>query len=192
KAKGTNKLTDGEDLASITDEGYQDVSIHGSHDGDSISFEEDDIDVTTGYVLIDLSDTTNYPHSGTERVGVDWIVVTGLADTSAVGYFDIGFITRIDGVNSDWYSIFHDHFDKKEERFEIMLNLVPQSVECNPTKHLSGGGMKFVNDATFNTGGTVKGTYSDTTPPAVGDLVLKVTRSAGQTDLAVAVGYHTH
>lgn len=191
KLKSTTKLTDGEDIASITEEGYQDVAAHSDHSGDSISFWKVGIAATTGYVLIDLSDIVHYPHDKVHHIGIDWIIVAGLADNNAVGCYDIGFITRINGTNSDWYSFNHGCFDKKEVRFDVALNFVPQSLVCLPNKHLSGGGMKFTNDATFNTGATVEGTYGTPTP-AVGDIVLKVALSAGQTNLAAVIGYHSH
>ena len=196
-AAGAKKviITDGTEKATVSAEGYLDVAAHGEvsrHDGTSVSFRKDGINTATGYVLIDLSDTTNYPHLSTTHLGIDWIIITGLASSTAVGYYDIGFITRIDETNSDWQSIFHGHFDKKEERFEVMLNMIPQSIMCLVSQHLSGGELKITSDTIFQNDATVEGVYSATTTPAVGDLVLKVTLSAGTADMAVAVGYHSH
>lgn len=193
KLKGTTKIAgvDGTNLASVSDEGYQDVVAHSDHLGDSISFFKSDIAVTTGYVLIDLSDIVHYPHNTVHHIGIDWLIAAGLADVNAVGCYDIGFIIRIDDTNSDWYSLIHGCFDKKEARFDVDLNFVPQSVVCLEDRHLSGGGMKFTDDTTFNTSATVEGTYGNPTP-AIGDIVLKVTRSAGQANLSVAIGYHSH
>jgi len=165
--------------------------IQGDHTGDSISFWKEGIATTTGYVLIDLSDIVNYPHIYVHHIGIDWIIMSGLASSTAVGCYDVGFITRINGTNCDWYSLIHGCFDKKEEKFDVALNFVPQSLVCLATKHISGGSMKFTNDATFKTGGTVEGVYGNPTP-AVGDVVLKVTIAAGQGNLAVVIGYHSH
>ena len=189
--KSTTKITDGTNIASVTEEGYQDIVTHSDHRGDSISFGKDDIAVTTGYVLIDLSDVVNYPHVYVHHIGIDWVIVAGLADSNAVGHYDVGFITRINGTNSDWYLLLHGHFDKKEQKFKVSLNFVPQSLVCLPSKHVSGGCMNVTNDATFNTGATVEGVYGNPTP-AVGDIILKVTRTAGQGNLAVVIGYHSH
>jgi len=193
KLKSTTKIVgaDGTNLASVNDEGHQDIVTHSDHRGDSISFGKEGIAATTGYVLIDLNDIVNYPHVYVHHIGIDWIILAGLADSSAVGHYDIGFINRIDGVNSDWYSVLHGHFDKKEQKFKAALNFTPQSLVCIPDKHLSGGVMKLTNDATFNNGGTVEGVYGNPTP-AVGDIVLKVAVSAGSGNLAVVIGYHSH
>lgn len=191
KLKSTTKITDGTNIASLTDEGYQDIVTHSYHNGDSISFWKDNIALTTGYVLIDLSDIVNYPHLYTHHIGIDWLIASGLADANAVGCYDIGFITRINGTNSDWYSLIHGCFDKKEVKFDVALNFMPQSLICLATKHISGGSMKFTNDTTFNTGATVEGVYGNPTP-AVGDIILKVTLSAGQCNLAMILAYHSH
>lgn len=191
KLKSTTKITDGTNIATVSDEGYQDIVTHSDHRGDSISFWKTNIAATTGYVLIDLSDIVNYPHLYVHHIGIDWIIVAGLADSNAVGCYDIGFITRINGTNSDWYSLIHGCFDKKEQKFDVALNFTPQSLVCLASKHLSGGSMKFTNDATFRTAATVEGTYGNPTP-AVGDIILKVTLSAGQGNLAVVIGYHSH
>lgn len=160
-------------------------------EGFTVAFEKDGIAATTGFVLIDLSDSEHYPHTKTGKICVDFVVIAGLADGTAEGYYDIGFITRVDETDSDWMSVFHGHFDKKELRFEVMLTFHPLKVVMDASHHLSGGGMKIEDDATFQSDETVEGTYSATTTPAVGDLVLKVTRTAGTANLAVLIGYHT-
>lgn len=188
---GAVQITDGVETAEVTDEGYLEVSTHSDHGAFTVAFEKDAINATIGFVLIDLSDAAHYPHTLTGYLGVDFIIITGLGDANAEGYYDIGFITRIDGTDADWFSVFHGHFDKKEERFEIILTFAPMTVCLRTEQSLSGGGMKLDNDATFQTDVAVEGTYGNPFP-AVGDLVLKVTRTAGQADLAVLVGYHTH
>ena len=183
-------ITDGTDDATITDEGYLDVTTHSNHSGFSVAYSAAAINTTTGYVLIDLSDTTNYPHTNVDEIHIDWIILDYLADSLAAGSIEVGFIKSITADNADWYSLVKAHLDKKEEEKPIMLNFTPQCLRCAVVGHLSGGTMFHDDDTTFQNDTALTATYS-TVAPAIGDLVAKVTLSAGSVSFVVTIGYHT-
>jgi len=64
---------------------------------------------STAYVLVDLSDTTNFPHSGTEHLNLLGLVLT--SEKASDGVYDIwvGVITEVDATNgtAQWFQVFH-------------------------------------------------------------------------------------
>ena len=190
KNRFRRKIWDGIETASITSENYLDVSINSNHNGSSISFSAVGVVATTGYVLLDLSDSTNYPHTNTGEVHVDWIIVDYLGDNACVGSIEVGFIASITSDNADWHSVAKAHLDKKETERPIQINFNPQHIACTTAEHLSGGTMFHNDDTTFQNDTPLTATHA-TVAPAAGDLVCKVTLSAGSVGFADTIGYHT-
>ena len=64
---------------------------------------------STGYVLVDLSDTTNYPHDNTTAIEV--LGIQASVETHGDGIFDlwIGCISEVDADNgsADWFEVLH-------------------------------------------------------------------------------------
>ena len=63
-----------------------------------------------GYVLIDLSDSTNYPHTETGRIRLYSLTLTGSMKGAAgagKGYLYIGVVTEVDATNGsvDWFLV---------------------------------------------------------------------------------------
>jgi len=184
------KIWDGAETASVNAENFLDISIHSNHDGTSIAFSAAGVAATTGYVLVDLSDSTNYPHTETGRVDIDWIIMDYLGDSTCVGSIEVGFIASITSSNADWHSLAKAHLDKKEIERPIQINFNPQHIVCSTTEHLSGGTMFHNDDTTFQDDTALAATYA-TVAPAAGDLICKVTLSAGSVGFAITIGYHT-
>ena len=190
KNRISRKVTDGVEVASVNPENYLDVSTHSNHDGTSMAFSAAGVAATTGYVLVDLSDSTNYPHTETGRVDIDWIIMDYLGDNACVGSIEVGFIASITSSNADWHSLAKAHLDKKETERPIQINFNPQHIVCTTAEHLSGGTMFHNDDTTFQDDTALAATYA-TASPAAGDLICKVTLSAGSLGFAVTIGYHT-
>jgi len=184
------KIWDGTEVTSVNAENYLDVSTHSNHDGTSMAFSATGVATTTGYVLVDLSDPTNYPHTETGRVDIDWIIVDYLGDNACVGSIEVGFIASITSSNADWHSLAKAHLDKKETERPIQINFNPQHIVCSTAEHLSGGTMFHNDDTTFQDDTALTATCATATP-AVGDLICKVTLSAGSVGFALTIGYHT-
>lgn len=54
----------------------------------------------TGYVLVDLSDTTNFPHTGTTNVAITGCYGQASIAASALWDFSVGTVTAIDGTGT--------------------------------------------------------------------------------------------
>ena len=79
---------------------------------------------------------------------------------------------------------------KKETERPIQINFNPQHIACVTMEHLSGGTMFHNDDTTFQNDTALTATHA-TVAPAAGDLICKVTLSAGSVGFAVTIGYHT-
>jgi hypothetical protein len=150
----------------------------------------------TDYVLVDLSDTTNFPHSDTGRVDISTINIH-LSNSSGQpeGEVEFGVITRIDGTDCDITWGFVTDFNLPiNADFREDVNFAPSQLKFE----VSGGSTTRIvsdygvtNDATINTGITMdspRGT--STVTPAVGDIILRITNNAGTMKIFVGVMYH--
>ena len=165
--------------------------VHSSDANFSIAFGVDDISDKTGFVLIDLSDATNYPHTLTGEIHVDWIHIMIHGDTTSTGTVHVGFISAIDADHATVHIIAGLAISKLESITEVFKNFTPSAIICKTANHLSGGTELHTDDVTFQNDETVTGTYGTPTP-AIGDMVLIIDRAAGTFEhTAVRIGYHT-
>ena len=62
---------------------------------------------STAYVLVDLSDTTNFPHANTRAIVLHDLYLTG--EKASTGIYDIwvGVVTEVDATNGsvDWLQV---------------------------------------------------------------------------------------
>jgi hypothetical protein len=139
----------------------------------------------TGYVLIDLSDSTNFPHSETGRVRLYSLTISGsLAGAAGAGkgYLYFGVVTEVDGSNGsvDWFYVLD---------LQVYDNADDDSIRIDTQKHWWGGLDLEVDvtaessdnliTATTDTGDTVWQTdvsltspYDADSPPGQGDVVV--------------------
>ena len=156
-----------------------------------VSYEVTAVEAKTGYVLIDLSNATNYPHTLTSEIHVDWLAFSMLGDVSCEGHVHIGFISAIDADKGTMISFVCKPADKIARASFVSRQYNPSAVRCKTAGVLAGGGMKIVDDTTFQNDVALAGTY-EAVIPAVGDLVMLIDRVAGTFDtVSVAIGYHT-
>ena len=162
---------------------------------------------STAYVLVDLSDTTNYPHRESNWLNLLGCVLS--AETHSDGQFDlwIGAVTENDGTNgsADWVHCFHvqnrdnatddtGHFYSHADftlggAFPDGIKLKVASDEYTDfaTNQSQDDNTNWQNDTNrVSPTGNVK--------PAVGDLVLWVeeTADAGTLDFSLTVFYEAH
>jgi len=150
---------------------------------------------TTYYALIDLSDTTNFPHDQTGRIDLSVISIDIDRDNTATGQLDIGVITRVDGTDADISYLITTNFSKSDVlHIDNVYNIAPSQVKFGQ----SGGVLTRAvtsnsedDQAAVNTGDPLDSpTGVNTVTPAVGDIILRATRAAGSYDFTVAVLYH--
>lgn len=165
-----------------------------THTNDScfvVSYEVNDVGAKTGYVLIDLSNATNYPHTATTEIHVDWVQFSMLGNTTAEGHVKVGFITSI-GAEYATVRCFMCKPANKLARTEFVSRQYnPSAVRCTPAAVLAGGGMNLTTETTFQNDVALAGTY-EAVIPAVGDLVMLIDWVAGTFEtVSIVIGYHT-
>ena len=151
------------------------------------------LDASTPYVLVDLSDTTNFPHNGTAE-----IILCGLAlnaEKASDGQFDIwvGVVIENDGTDgtAKWIHCFHlesvvnptDSTDRRS--FEIDFSRgspVPGGLDLKVTS----GALVYVvtnlsqaSHANWKNDTNRVSPVGATTKPGVGDLVVWVEETGG-------------
>lgn len=147
-------------------------------------------------IFIDLSDTTNFPHSNTNFINLDTLSVgvqfaTGTADSEV----KIGVITRIDGVDADisYLQNFNLSTQSANENKDIFHNYQPSGLKFE----VSGGSLvgAITNDtessiSAVNTGITLD-SPNGSIAPAVGDVILKFVYVADTYNATVQAVYHS-
>jgi len=167
------------------------------------------IAASTGYVLVDLSDTTNFPHAGTTHVEVLGLKVS--TEKASDGVYDIwfGVITEVDASNgsADWFEVFHlqasGNATDSTDRFAWQLDYTlggsnPQGINCLV---VSEALPHFITNVTQNgsttwqtdTGlGSPAGAAAGATGrPGAGDIVMWVEEvsGTGTIDFSVTLFY---
>jgi len=208
----TNLLTELQGKADLDE--IQPVVIQdstGTNSADVISYEGDnslrvaigyqptytvhmDVDAqsgTVGYMLVDLSDTTNWPHSNTGHIVLKQIVIQSSQSSSPafLGDIEFGFLSSVDADNGDFNRIGVLHGDRATAlgggNFDFSSVGLGLEVDewFGPTSS---------NDATFQTDVNLLGPDGTTAyPSGNGDFVCKLVSSAGTISFGVTVIYTT-
>lgn len=147
-------------------------------------------------ILVDLSDTTTFPHASTGRIDISFIRITIDRDSSATGELEMGVITRIDGTDADVSFFFDEPFIKSNARhIETAENFAPSQLKTGVTNGLTP--FLITNDtinniAAVNTGVTLSSPAGvGSVTPAVGDILLFIDHGAGTFDIDVDMFYHS-
>ncbi len=165
-------------------------TVLGASSSEFIHLAVDDIAATTGYMLVDLSDTTNWPHIPTGLISLRSIVISIDPDVNFQGDIVFGFLENVDGTNGDLLKILSFHLEKKADPIDIFINFGPFEMDLDADRWF---GPTIADDTTWQTDVNLLGPDGNTSFPAGdGDLVCKVIRSAGQVEIGVTVGYETY
>ena len=161
----------------------------GSADIEFIHIDAEDVATTTAFMLVDLSDTTNWPHTNTGHIDVVFISGNVDPDTTYAGDIEIGFLTNVDGSNGDFNGLFELHMDKKTAPsvFDLPIPFGGMSLE---TAHWFGP--TTANSTLFQTDVDLAGPDGASDyPSGDGDLVMIVGQSTGEVSVGFTIGYVT-
>ena len=166
---------------------------------------------STAYVLVDLSDTTNYPHTKTGEIHLLGLDVN--IETQSDGIYDmwIGVITEVDATNgtADWVHVFHeestnnptDSTDRFNDQLDftlggsndegINLNITGGAMTRIVTNLQQAGHVNWQTDTGLAS--PVGAAAGATGKPGVGDLVVWVEEvsGTGTIDFMLKVIYET-
>jgi hypothetical protein len=164
--------------------------VPGYHDVDYIHLDAEDVATETAFMLVDLSDTTNWPHGETGHLHIDVVDIMFNPDESFGGDIQLGFLANVDADNGDLHVLHTWHFDL--DRATMMDHLSWQFIQpAAQTAHTFG---PIVADSTlFQTDVNLQGPDGAVSyPSGDGDLVMRIARAAGTIDVSITVGYVSH
>ena len=152
-----------------------------------------DIAATAYHVLVDLSDTTGFPHDRTGRIDLTNVYLFVDRAATSTGSVQLGVVTRVDGTDADVTFVQGVSFDKTDAR------TITRDRKFSPSALRLGviageavsvaSGFKATT-ALVNTGATLPSPAGPVTP-AVGDVVVAFNHNGGGLyTAAVSATYH--
>ena len=156
------------------------------------------VNASTAAIVVDLSDSTNWPHKKTAAVNISAISLDVDKVSTSSGTVKLGVVTFVNASTGTVKFFFTKSFNKnvaksQYETIKLESGLIRAKVDSN-------GLLPYIltNDAdtgvtTYQTDVPLPTANGTSVAPAVGDIVLKVTNADG-TNAMVAVAhvqYHT-
>ena len=149
------------------------------------------ITATRYFGLVDLSDRTNFPHSETGRIDLHATYFQVDRNSSATGSLRLGVITRVSATSADIAYVQGVTFTNSDTRRITRDRNFRNPIQLGQ----SGGnltraiGVKELNVAAVNTATLITGPAGLAWTPAVGDLVARAERTAGEYSGSLSVQY---
>lgn len=146
-----------------------------------------DVDTTTAFMIVDLSDTTNWPHTKTGHLDIAHFLINIDPATNFAGDIELGFLTDVNATNGDFHGIMEFHLDKKTEPFTFGLNFGAFGMDLELDHWF---GPTTSNSTLFQTDVNLAGPDGNASfPSGAGDLVMIVTVSATTVAVGLTIGY---
>ncbi len=143
----------------------------------------------TAYVLIDLSGTTDWPHTDTGLIIVEWITINANPSSTFRGDIELGFLTNVDGTDGDFHEIHDLHLEKQGSEIAIAWSHTDHGLALQTSTWY---GPINIDDITFQNDVLLIGPSGISSfVSGNGDMVLKITATAGDISIGIAVGYTT-
>jgi len=146
------------------------------------------IQTETAFMLVNLSDTTNWKHTNTGHIFVMYMHVSVDPDSSYLGNVECGFLTNVDGTDGDFNRFVEMDMHRKSDVLISSFYFSDGGFDCETDHHF---GPITANSTLFQTDVNLTGPNASTTPSGNGDLCLVIGRDAGTVDVAITVGYQT-
>jgi hypothetical protein len=156
-----------------------------------------DVAITTtpmSFMLIDLSDTTNWPHTKTGQIILEYMVLEVDPGSTFVGEVRIGYLKNVDGTNGDFVTLFDVDMQRSASLLVETIEFGSHGMHCGDASHF---GPADTNNTAYQTDVNLGGPDDPTTttyPSGDGDLVLQVTGAGagnGAVDVSITLGYET-
>lgn len=164
-------------------------TVPGHVDIEVVHLDIDDISAAQDFMLIDLSDTTAWPHTATGHIDIAYLIINVSPSTAYAGDCEIGFLSAVDATNGDFHGLVEYHLDQKVDQFTDTINFGAFEMSCE-TAHWYGP--TSANDTAFQTDVALTGPAGATHNSGSGDLVVRVSRTAGNVSIGITIGYRTH
>ncbi len=165
--------------------------VPGHHHQDHVALQTGNVAADKMFMLVDLSDTTNWPHSATTSLAIEHIHVTISCDNAYTGVVSIGFLSGVTATNGDFNHLVDWNFVLKNDTFlkdNVTFGVGGQI--HNDTDHLFGP--VEADSLLLQTDVDLFGPDGATDyPSGNGDIVLFCDVPAGNVNVTVSMCYHT-
>jgi len=177
-------------VTDVTNEGITSLSVvPGNFDVEVIHLDAENVSASTGFILVDLSSITVWPHTDTGHIDLLFFIITTDPTSTFSGDVQLGFLTNVDASNGDFNEIMEIHMEKKPEPDVIPFNYGGFGIALE-TDHFFGP--IEVDDTTWQTDVGLQGPNGNLSRiPGDGDMVMKITRTAGDISVSITIGYRT-
>lgn len=174
----------------ISQEGIVSLRTAPGLDNDfHVSLDTGATSAATGFILIDLSDTASFPHTNTGHVIITWEKISISPSTAFRGSVCVGVLTDSGIVSSDIDLLNNFEFTQAApNNVNVFHEYNGHHFSSKSDRYLVDG---LTDDQIFTTGGALAIPGPGTAAPAIGDIILKITRSAGTVDVTYSLGYRT-
>lgn len=143
-------------------------------------------------MLVDISDTTNWKHTNTGEIVIDYIVIEVDPSANFLGEVKIGYLTNVDGTNGDFNQILDIDMARKADLFAETVEFGSHGIHCSDTRHF---GPIIANSTLFQTDVNLGGPDDPATltyPSGNGDLVMIIDGDGtNSVDVSLTIGYET-
>jgi len=154
----------------------------------------DNISATTARMVVDLSDTTNWPHIHTGCILVYYVHLDFNPNATFVGDIKIGWLSSVTATSGTINVFHHTHYDSGVTSGIATTGSIDFGGDDSYLKCATGNTfvMADTGDTTFQTDANLTGPDETASyPSGNGDLVVKATRSAGNISASIMVCYTT-
>ena len=100
------------------------------------------------YMLIDISDTTNWKHTNTDHIVIEYIMLEVDPDSSFAGEIKIGYLKNVDGTNGDFVQLIDIDMRRKADLFPMQVDFGTHGLHCDDAHHF---GPTIANSTLFQT-----------------------------------------
>jgi len=144
------------------------------------------IGATKGFMLVDLSDTVNWPHTNTGAIVIHGICID-IDPDGFTGSVKVGFLSNVDATDGDLTIFRQWDFTNKSQAINMTCHFEDFYM---PVANIFAG--TDLNDVTWQTDVNLFGPDGATAYPAGdGDMVIKITRTGGNIIAHIGVMYQT-
>ncbi len=165
-------------------------TVSGFSDTESVHFDVQSDSASIAYMLIDLSDTTTWPHSNTNHVVIEYIVLQVDPDTNFLGSVAIGYLKNVGADNGDLVKVIDIDMRRKSDLLVETIDFGSHGLHMDDAHHF---GPINANSTLFQTtGANLGGPAGGTHPSGDGDIVLVVTGADSDTvNISITIGYES-
>ncbi len=144
------------------------------------------------YMLIDISDTTNWHHTNTGHINLEYLIIEVDPDASWVGEVKLGFLESVGATNGDFHQIIDIDMRRKTALIIEVINFGSHGLDCESNHHF---GPIIANSTLFQTDVNLGGPDDPATltyPSGAADLVMVIDGDGTNfVDVSITTGYET-